>query len=156
MDGVRFARSDLSFSRFDRLSLHGAVFETGNLRGASFVKADFGKAFGRTVVRWTGGFSGSNLELADLAELRLPGGDFSKCSLREADLRDADLEGADLRGADLFQALTTGLKLARADLRGAELSGLDLTKLGSLDAMKVSADQQYVLLSAMGVDVLPD
>ena len=46
-----------------------------------------------------------------------------------------------------------GLKLAGADLRGGEVSGLDLAKLGSLDGLKVTADQQYALLSAMGVDV---
>ena len=66
---------------------------------------------------------------------------------------DADLEGADLRECDLFQALTAGAKLARTDLRGAEVSGLNLVELGSVAAMKVAADQQYRLLTALGLDV---
>jgi fluoroquinolone resistance protein len=156
MEEVRFARCNLSFARFDRVAIYNGVFEACNLRGASFVKADFGRAFGRSLVRWAGSFAGSNLELADLAELRLPEGDFSRCLFREADLRDADLEGCDLRGSDLFQALTTGAKLARADLRDAEVSGLDLSRLASVDSMKVTADQQYRLLTALGVDVCPD
>lgn len=156
MEEARFRRCDLSFARFDRIGLYAASFETCNLRGASFTKADFGKALGRNVVRWAGSFGGCNLELADLAELRLPEGDFNRCSFREADLRDADFEGCDLREADLFQAMTSGLKLARADLRGAEVSGLDLAALGSHAGLKINGDQQYRLLTAMGVDVHAD
>jgi fluoroquinolone resistance protein len=66
---------------------------------------------------------------------------------------DADLEGADLRECDLFQALTAGAKLARADLRGAEVSGLNLADLASVAGMKIAADQQYRLLTALGLDV---
>ncbi|HQN51936.1 MAG TPA: pentapeptide repeat-containing protein, partial [Phenylobacterium sp.] len=148
-----FVRCDLSFARFDRAGLYGVSFEACNLRGSSFIKADFAKALGRSIVRTAGSFAGSNLELADLAELRLPGGDFSRCSFREADLANADLEGADLREADLFQASTFGLKLARADLRGAEVSGLDLKALGSIEGLRVTLDQQAALLTAMGVEV---
>lgn len=153
LETARFARCDLSFSKFDRVALYGAAFEACNLRGAAFAQADFGRAFSRNVVRWAGSFAGSNLELADLADLRLPGGDFNRCSLREADLRGADLEAADLREANLFQTLIGGVKLARADLRGAEVSGLELTALASLTELKVSADQQYRLLTALGLDV---
>jgi fluoroquinolone resistance protein len=56
----------------------------------------------------------------------------------------------------MFQSLTAGAKLAKADLRGAEVSGLDLTKLASVTDMKVDADQQYRLLTAMGLDVHTD
>ena len=68
-------------------------------------------------------------------------------------LVDADLEGADLRECEFFHALTVGVKLARADLRGAEVSGLNLAELATLDGMKISVDQQYRLLTAMGLDV---
>jgi len=156
LEEAKFVRCDLSFAKFDRVGFYGAVFETCNLRGAAFLKADFARAFGRSIVRWAGGFPGSRLELADLAELRLPAGDFTGCSFREADLRDADLEGADLRGTDLFQTLTAGAKLAGADLRGAEVSGLDLSKLGSVEGLKVTFEQQYRLLTALGVDVRAD
>ena len=62
----------------------------------------------------------------------------------------------DLRDTDLFGAITSGAKLAGADLRGGELSGLDLTALASRDGLKITADQQYALLSALGIDVTAD
>lgn len=153
LDEARIRKCDLSFARFERLSAYGLELETCNLRGATFVRADFSRAFGRSVMQWSGAMKGCNLELADLTELRLPEGDFNRSSFREAALVDADLEGADLRECDLFQALTAGAKLARADLRGAEVSGLNLVELGSVAGMKVAADQQYRLLSALGLDV---
>ena len=61
-----------------------------------------------------------------------------------------------MTGCDLFQALISGCKLARADLREGELSGVDLKVLGSLLGMKVTASQQYGLLSDIGIDVRPD
>ncbi len=156
MDMARFTRCDLSFGKFDRIEAYGLEFDTCNLRGAVFLKADFGRAFGRTLVRTSGRFKACNLELADLTDLALPEGEFAGSSLREADLTGANLEGADLRSVDLFQALTMGTRLARADLRGAEISGLNLAALGSYADMKVNADQQHRLLTAMGIDVLPD
>lgn len=156
LDEARLARCDLSFAKLDRSSLYGVEMETCNLRGSTFLRADFGRSFGRNVVKWSGALKGCNLELADLTELRLPEGDLNRCSFREAVLIDADLEGADLRECDFFQALTVGAKLARADLRGAEVSGLKLTELASVDGMKVTADQQYRLLTALGVDVFAD
>ena len=44
----------------------------------------------------------------------------------------------------------------RADLRRAEVSGRDLRRLASYQDLKITADQQYRLLEAMGVDVQPD
>ena len=156
MDMARFTRCDLSFGKFDRIEAYGLEFDTCNLRGAVFLKADFGRAFGRTLVRTSGHFKACNLELADLTDLALPEGEFAGSSLREADLTGANLEGADLRSVDLFQALTMGARLARSDLRGAEISGMNLAALGSYADMKVNSDQQHRLLTAMGIDVLPD
>ncbi|WP_332771299.1 pentapeptide repeat-containing protein [Phenylobacterium sp.] len=153
LEEARFDRCDLSFARIERSALYGIEMDACNLRGAVFLKADFGRAFGRNVVRWSAALKGCNLELADLTEVRLPDCDLNRSSFREALLIDADLEGADLRECDLFQALTAGAKLARADLRGAEVSGLNLLELASRDGMKVTVDQQYRLLNAMGVDV---
>lgn len=153
LDEARIRNCDLSFARFQRLSAYGLEMEACNLRGAAFLRADFSRAFGRSVVQWAGAMKGCNLELADLTELRLPEGDFNRSSFREAALVDADLEGADLRECDLFQALTAGAKLARADLRGAEVSGLNLADLASVAGMKIAADQQYRLLTALGLDV---
>ena len=66
-----------------------------------------------------------------------------------------DLSGADLRECDLFQAVLDGAKLDRADLSGAEVSGLNLLRLASFSRLRITADQQYALLSALGVDVDP-
>jgi uncharacterized protein YjbI with pentapeptide repeats len=75
--------------------------------------------------------------------------------LREADLGGTDLSGADLRDCDLFQATLDGAKLDTADLRGAEISGLNLLRLAGYRQMKINADQQHVLLIALGIDVEP-
>ena len=80
----------------------------------------------------------------------------ARSRFRETDLSGADLEGADLTGADLFQAIVDGARMAGADLRRAEVSGLDLRRLASYQDLKITADQQYRLLEAMGVDVQPD
>lgn len=156
LDEARFSKCDLSFAKLDRSSAYAIAMSDCNLRGAVFEKVDFARGFGPKVVRWAAAFTGCNLELADLAEGRLPGCDLSKSSFREADLRGADLEGADLTDCDLFQALTEGAKLAGADLRRAEVSGLDVTRLGSMAGLKITPDQQYRLLEAIGVDVQPD
>lgn len=153
LDEARLRRCDLSFARFERLSAYGLEMDDCNLRGARFTQADFGRSFGRRVIQWSGAMRNCNLELAELDGLRLPRGVFAGSSLREAALTGADLEDADLRGCDLFQALLTGARLNRADLRGAEVSGLNLIALDGFDGVKIDADQQYRLLSALGVDV---
>lgn len=156
LDEAQFMKCDLSFARFERSSLYGVEMVTCNVRGGASVHADFARSFGRNVVRCSARLAGCNLELADMTQVRLGDCDLNRSSFREAVLVDANLEGADLRDCDFFQALTVGAKLARADLRGAEVSGLNLSELASLDGMKVTADQQYRLLTAMGLDVYAD
>jgi fluoroquinolone resistance protein len=51
------------------------------------------------------------------------------------------------------QAVIDGAGLAGADLRRAEVSGLDLRRFASYHDVKITADQQFRLLDAMGVDV---
>ena len=133
LEQARFVNCDLTLSQFDRSSLHAITLEDCNLRGARFHRADFSRSFGRNIVRTAASFRDCNLELAEMADVRLPGCDLSRCNLREADLGGADLEGA--------------------DLRGAEISGLNLLALASREGLKVNADQQYRLLTALGVDV---
>lgn len=156
LDQVMFDRCDLSFAGIERSTLYGAEFRNSNLRGAAFHKADFSRALGRRLVKWAGVIAGCNLELADLTELRMPGCDLRDSILREAVLFDADLEGANLTNCDLTRAQMAGAKLARADLRGSDVAGMNLRELGSIDWMMVSADQQYPLLFALGIDVRAD
>lgn len=155
LDQASFKNCDLTLSQFDRSSLYGVQMKDCNLRGARFHRADFSRQFGRNIVRTEAVFQDCNLELAELIGARLAGCDLSRSNLREADLSEADLEGADLRDADLFGTLLAEAKLAGADLRGAEVSGLNLLALASREGLKVTADQQYRLLTALGVDVHP-
>lgn len=153
LDEATFKGCDLSFARLDRTSAYGLACEDCNWRGASFVRVDFHRALGRSIVRCEGAFRGCNLELADLAELSLPGGDLSGSSLREAVLARADLAGANLSRCDMILADTYAAKFAGADLRGAQVDGLDLTELESWRAAKITLDQQQALLGAMGLDL---
>ena len=153
LEQARFKNCDLTLSQFDRSSLYGIELEDCNLRGARFNRADFSRSFGRSLVRTHAVLRDCNLELAEMADVRLPGCDLSRSNFREADLTGADLEGADLRDTDLFGTLLSAAKLAGADLRGAEVSGLDLMALASREGIKIAADQQYRLLNAMGLDV---
>ena len=94
-----------------------------------------------------------NLHLAQLAGLGLQGCDFEGSIFREADLSGSDLEGASLVDCDLYGANLAKAKLAHANLRRADINGLDLEALASRVGMKITVDQQHMLLAALGVDV---
>ena len=153
LEGARFARCDLTHAKFEGSALYDVRFEACNLTGAAFVRSSFARSFGRKVERIAAEFLDCNLGLADLSGARPPGARLARSRLREADLSNADLEHADLTGADLFAAIVDGAKLAGADLRGAEVSGLDLRRLATYKDLKITADQQFRLLDAMGIDV---
>jgi fluoroquinolone resistance protein len=153
LEQARFLRCDLTLSLFDRSSLYDVEMRDCNLRGARFPRAEFAKAFSRKMIKTSAVLTGCNFELAELADVGLAGCDLSGSDFREADLGGADLEGADMRDCDLFGAALSGAKLAGADLRGAEVSGLNLASLASCAGLKITADQQYRLLTALGVDV---
>ena len=156
LEQARFVRCDLSFAHFDRCEMAAVAFEDCNLRGARFTRVDFTKSLGRQRLGASATFRRCNFHLAELSEISLPRCDLAGSLFREADLSEADLEGADLSGADLFGAITSGAKLAGADLRGAEVSGLDLLALASRAGLKITIDQQYALLTALGIDVSLD
>ena len=169
LSGARFSRCRLLRAAFAHADLREAVFadcvfadpETQQggdfafcrLDEARFPQARFHRAFGRKVVRAAVDFLKCNLELADLADANLAACDLSGSRLREADIGGADLEGANLRDTDLFQARIDGARLAGADLRGGEVSGLDLRRLASYEGLKITADQQFRLLDALGLDI---
>jgi fluoroquinolone resistance protein len=156
LESARFSRCDLSFAHFERSEMHALRLEDCNLRGARFQRVDFSRSLGRRRSPVAAALTRCNFHLADLAEIVLPGGDLAGSRFRDADLSRADFEGANLRDCDLFGADTTGAKLAGADLRGAEVGGLDVFSLASREGMKVGLDQQYALLTALGLDVRLD
>ena len=61
-----------------------------------------------------------------------------------------------LHDTDLFGAMLAGARLAGADLRGAEVSGVDLLALATRAGLKITLDQQYPLLTGLGIDVCLD
>jgi fluoroquinolone resistance protein len=93
------------------------------------------------------------MDLADLAETKLPTCSLAGSRLREADLSSADLTGADLTNCDLFQVNFYGAILRGADLTGAEVSGLNLLTLADFKGVRVTDEQVFQVLDAMGVDV---
>ena len=153
LDEARFRRCDLTHARFESADLYAAVFEDCNLLGARFSRARFHRAFGRNIVRSAVGFIACNLELADLSGASLGECDFSRSRLRETDISGCNLEGATLCDADLFRAIIDNARMTGADLRGAEVSGFDLRRLASYHDLKITAEQQYRLLDALGIDV---
>jgi fluoroquinolone resistance protein len=155
LSNARFHRCDLSFCAFDRSNLFNIDMEKCTLRGARFVSADFAKSFGRSVVAPKASMRECNFELAALGGVRLPQCNLSGSSFHEADLVRADLSGADLRYADLEGTELSEAKLAKADLRGAKIAGLNLLALATRDGMKIDASQQWLLLTALGIEVDP-
>jgi fluoroquinolone resistance protein len=153
---AKLIRCDLSFCHFDRCKLFDIEMDRCNLLGARFEHADFSHAYGRKVTPIKASMRRCNFELAQLVGIRLSGSDLSGCSFREADLTDADLTGANLRDCDLEKCELLRAKLADADIRGAKIAGLNLLNLGSMEGLKVSQNQQWLLLAGLGIEVHPD
>ncbi len=153
---ARLIRCDLSFCHFDRCRLFAIEMDRCNLLGANFSNADFGHAYGRKMTSIKATFRRCNFEIASLAGVRLPECDLASSIFREADLTDADLSGAILRDCDLEKCELLRAKLAGADIRGAKIAGLNLLSLGSMEGMKISQNQQWLLLAGLGLEVHPD
>jgi fluoroquinolone resistance protein len=148
-----FASCNLSLAAFDRTQLFGLEMRECNLTGAKFTKVDFSRALGRKQIETHARFQACKMDFVNLSEAKLPGCSFAGSWLREADLSGADLTDAELVDCDLFQCILDGAKLAGADLTGAEVSGVNLTTLAGFAGLKISDDQMYRLLEAMGVRV---
>jgi fluoroquinolone resistance protein len=150
---AEFSGCDLSQTVFDRTDMFAVEMRDCNLTGARFATADFSRALSRKTIETRAIFQDCKLDVADLSGVKLPGCSLNGCRLREADLSNADLTDADLTGSDLFQAILDGAKMAGVDLRGAEVSGVNLTRAADFVGVKVSDDQMFRLLEAMGVEV---
>ena len=153
---ARLIRCDLSFCHFDRCKLFAIEMDRCNLLGARFNGADFSHSFGKKVVQTKAAIRRCNLDVTNLTAIRLPQCDLSGSSFREADLTDADLSGANLQECDLQECELLRANLATADLRRAKIAGLNVLSLRSVQGLKVSADQQWLLLAAIGIEVHPD
>ena len=150
---VRFSGCDLALATFERTEMFAVEMHECNLTGARFNKVDFSRALSRKQIETRASFHNCKMDLADLAETKLPTCSLAGSRLREADLSSADLTDADLTNCDLFQANLHGATLAGADLAGAEVSGLNLLTPVDFKGVRVTDEQVYQLLDAMGVDV---
>ena len=150
---ARFSRCDLALATFERSELFAVEMDECNLTGVRFNKVDFSRALSRKQIETRASFHNCKMDLADLAETKLPTCSLAGSRLREADLSSADLTDADLTNCDLFQANLHGATLAGADLAGAEVSGLNLLTLADFKGVRVTDEQVFRLLDAMGADV---
>ena len=130
--------------------------ERCNLLGARFNHADFSHSMGRKLAPIKASMRRCNFELAQMSGIRLPECDLSGSIFREADLTDADLTGANFRDCDLEKCELLRAKLADADIRGAKIAGLNLLALGTMQGLRVSQDQQWLLLAGLGIEVHAD
>jgi fluoroquinolone resistance protein len=153
---TRLLRCDLSFCLIDRCKLFAIEMDRCNLLGARFNNVDFSQSFSRKLMQTRAAFRRCNLDVTNLAAIRLPQCDLSGSSLREADLTGADLTGANLQACDLQECDLTSANLTDADLRRARIAGLNILTLASVQGLKVSAEQQWLLLAGMGIEVHPD
>jgi fluoroquinolone resistance protein len=153
---ARLLRCDLSFCLIDRCKLFAIEMDRCNLLGARFNLVDFSQSFSRKLIQTRAAFHRCNLDVTNLAAIRLPQCDLSASSMREADLTGADLTGANLQECDLQECDLTSANLADADIRRAKIAGLNILSLASVKGLKVSAEQQWLLLAGMGIEVHPD
>ena len=94
-----------------------------NLLGARFNLVDFSQSFSRKLIQTRATFRRCNLDVTNLAAIRLPQCDLSGSSLREADLTGADLTGANLQQCDLQECDLTRANLADADFAAPKSRG---------------------------------
>src|SRR5215216_5915550 len=151
----RFSNCRFVSCRLSHAALKDAVFETCQFTGDSGKGCtfDFSRALSRKQIETRASFNHCKMDLADPAESKLPGCSLSGSRLREADQSSTDLTDADLTNCDLFQANLSGATLTGADLTGAEVSGLNLLTLADFKGVRVTDEQVFRLLDAMGVDV---
>ena len=108
---------------FESTEMFAVEMHECNLTGARFNKVDFSRALSRKQIETRASFHHCKMDLADLAETKLPRCSLSGSRLREADLSSADLTDADLTDGDPFQTNLYSATLTGADLTGAEVSG---------------------------------
>ena len=84
---VRFSGCDLALATFERTEMFALEMQECNLTGTRFNKVDFSRALGRKQIETRASFHHCKMDLADLAETKLPG-----CSLAGSRLRSRPLQ----------------------------------------------------------------
>jgi len=119
----------------DGIDLSGENVSGGDLRDASFKRADLQGANLANVQGRRAKFVSTALAGTDLSGASLIQADFTN-----ADLSGANLKGANLRGARLFQASLRGADLTDAVLDGADLLHVDFSGARWTDGRTICAE----------------
>jgi len=139
LSGAYLAGADLTGANLAGANLIGAELRGANFTRANLCGADLRRASSRATGFQEAALNRANLGPlveADVRELALPGPDFSRADLRQAnlcnaDLTDANVSAATLDGINLARSITsvpsTLERAIRADLRGANFQGANLT-----------------------------
>jgi uncharacterized protein YjbI with pentapeptide repeats len=112
LDGVIFARADVSFSTFARAVLTGAQMVQTNLQSCSFVGARLMQC----------NLLGASLALGKLDDAMIEGGRFDSAYLNRCLWRRARVQGASFRDADFANSALDDAVFIDCDMRGANLS----------------------------------
>jgi uncharacterized protein YjbI with pentapeptide repeats len=112
LDGVIFARADVSFSTFARAELRGVQMVQTNLQSCSFVGARLAQC----------NLLGAVIALGKLDDAVIEGGRFDRAYLNRCLWRRARVQGASFRYADLANSALDDAVFINCDLRGANLS----------------------------------
>ena len=157
MQGARFKPCDLSTSRFRSTILFGALFEDCTAQGTNFENATFSNSVGGSsrLSNTDVTLHKSNFDYADFQGLSFEGCKITDCSLRESQLRGCDFKNTDMTGTNISGAETDKANFEGTDLRAANVGGLQLSTLSNFRAMKISSDQQQVLLAGLNIQVFP-
>jgi len=155
LEGTRFVSCDLSVGGLFGCHAFDVEFSDCKMVGFQIEKSNFSRDFGK-LKRNVATFNACSLMDANFKEA-----DLSSCVIKDCDLSDADLSSAILVGAEITACNLYGVDfkdcdLSGTDLRGSRLDGFDLTAVRSYQGMQVSAGQQHLLLTSIGIDVFAD
>ena len=155
LDSARFMSCDLSVGGLFGNYAYDVEFSECKMVGFQVEKANFSRDFGK-MKRNLATFNACSLMDAVMREI-----DLSTCVIKDCDLSDADLSAAILISAELTDCNLYGVDfkdsdLSGSDLRGSSLDGFDLTAVKAYRGLQISAGQQHLLLTSIGIDVFAD
>jgi uncharacterized protein YjbI with pentapeptide repeats len=117
-----FVGAGLSHAHFDHAKLHKGIFNTADLRNASFAHAYLEQA------QFKGARLGhANFEFANLLRANMEWSDLRHATFQDAHMEGAYLEGCNLTLAVLRHAVLIGANLEQCNLEKADCSNADLS-----------------------------
>ncbi|WP_068009327.1 pentapeptide repeat-containing protein [Pseudovibrio axinellae] len=156
LSDVEFHSCDLRISSFPFAHLFCVSFQNCRMGGTFFEGSDFGKSMGARALKPRASFTDCQMAYASLNDLDLDDAIMTDCDLSNTNLSNTSLSGADLQRSSIEYAETDRLNLSYADLRGGQIGTLLLQTLSGYRGLMISANQQHLLLTGLGIKVEPD